>query len=49
MLGHLSEHRNTEDLAARTVLDHFKAEDVDVVFDLRLAPRLSASEVVRIA
>jgi phosphoribosyl 1,2-cyclic phosphodiesterase len=49
MLGHLSEQRNTESLARQAVTDHFADEDVDLDFELSLAPRRTASQVVTIA
>jgi phosphoribosyl 1,2-cyclic phosphodiesterase len=47
-LGHLSNERNTEELALRAVREAFAAEGIEVDFDLGAAPRYRASEEVRI-
>jgi phosphoribosyl 1,2-cyclic phosphodiesterase len=46
MLGHLSEQRNHDDLAWGTVENQFRAKGLDLDFDLRIAPRRSASAAV---
>lgn len=48
MLGHLSEQRNTEELAMNTVREKFQTEGMRFDFQLECAPRYEASQVVHI-
>jgi len=46
MLGHLSEERNSDKLALKTVRDAFKTGGVDLDFGLTCAPRRGPSEMI---
>jgi phosphoribosyl 1,2-cyclic phosphodiesterase len=49
MLGHLSNERNTEDLALGTIRERFSHDGISLEFPLTCAPRYEASEVLSIA
>ena len=48
MLGHLSNQRNTDELAIEAVRERFRAEGVPLDFRLEVASRYAASEVISI-
>ncbi len=48
MLGHLSELRNRPDIALEEVASSFESHGLELDFPLMAAPRLEASEVVRV-
>jgi phosphoribosyl 1,2-cyclic phosphodiesterase len=49
MLGHLSEQRNSEELAVRAVRERFGVDKLTIDFGLSCAPRYEVSELVHIA
>jgi hypothetical protein len=48
MLGHLSSIRNRADIALKEVESSFESAGVELDFPLLVAPRLEASEVVKV-